>query len=74
MAVHLIALSERLRKLSKQLTKQGRHTDAADLRLAALYLRRTAAIHIADEAKQERNPKRRRELEQESAELWCRYE
>jgi hypothetical protein len=70
----LIALSIRLRKLSYQQTRRGQRAAAADVRLASLYIRAHAALIVADEAKMERDPQRKRALEQESAELWCRHD
>jgi hypothetical protein len=62
----ILALVERLRN-------HGRRASAelgSDLRLAAVYLRRLAALAIADEAASEREPVRKRQLQQNALELW----
>jgi hypothetical protein len=70
-ATGLIALSERLRKLSSTLARRGQWAAAADTRLAGLYVKQHAALIIADEAKLERDPVRKRQLEAEACATWC---
>ena len=52
----IIALAERLRGHSRVAWRRGRGEFAGDLRLAEHYLRRHAALLIADEAERERDP------------------
>jgi hypothetical protein len=75
----ILALVERLRnhgrRASAELGADLRLCRAsaelgADLRLAAVYLRRLAALAIADEAASEREPVRKRQLQQKALELW----
>jgi hypothetical protein len=62
----IIALAERLRGHSRVAWRRGRGELAGDLRLAAHYLRRHAALLIADEAERERDPARREQLVEEA--------
>jgi hypothetical protein len=50
--------------------RRGRRVVAADISLASNYLRQFASILIADEAKAERDPVRKRELEAEATATW----
>jgi hypothetical protein len=65
----IIALAERIKLQSHRARRRGDLSLAANLRLCALYLRRHAAVLIADEAGGERDHHRRRELVNESAKL-----
>jgi hypothetical protein len=65
-ATAIIALSERLRKQSH---KARNPAIIADLRLANRYLRALAALKIAEEAEGETDPRRKLQLELESAQL-----
>jgi hypothetical protein len=65
-AAAILALSERLRK---QACKARNPAIVADLRLATFYLRALAALKIAEEAGDETDPKRKLQLELESAQL-----
>jgi hypothetical protein len=60
----IIALAERLRGHSRVAWRRGRGEFAGDLRLAEHYLRRHAALLIADEA--EGDPARREQLVEEA--------
>ena len=66
-AESIIALSERLRQQSR---RSRNHDMTADLRLAALYLRRFASIVILDEAAVERDERRKAKLQDEGMSLW----
>ena len=70
----VISLSQRLRKLSGEARRLGAHARASDLRLAGFYLKRLAALLIAEEARNETNPSHRRALQNEAAQLWCNHE
>jgi hypothetical protein len=73
-AESVLALTERLRKRA-HLARRDRSVDhATDLRAATFYLRRFAALLIAEEAKNESDPARRRRLVQESSALWCSHD
>jgi hypothetical protein len=52
------------------LRREGRREAAGDLRLSIFHLRRYASMLVAEEARRERNPTRRRQLEQEASDLW----
>ena len=65
-AAAIIALSERLRKQS---CKARNPAIVADLRLATCYLRALAALKIAEEADAEADPRWKRQLTLESAQL-----
>jgi hypothetical protein len=65
-AAAIIALSERLRRQS---SKARNPAIVADLRLATCYLRALAALKIAEEADGETDPRRKLQLELESAQL-----
>ena len=62
----VLSLAERLRKLSR---RRGRSEVAADLRLAAMYLRKMAAQGIVREAEQTIDPVEQQRLTNEAAEL-----
>jgi hypothetical protein len=62
----VLSLAERLRKLSR---RRGRSEVAADLRLAAMYLRKMAAQGIVREAEQTIDPVEQQRLTHEAAEL-----
>jgi hypothetical protein len=65
-AATLIHLSTRLRDHARRSPRPL----AADLRQAAVHLRRLASLTLADEAQSECDPYRRRQLEQEACEIW----
>jgi hypothetical protein len=62
----ILALSERLRSRATRV----RRPFAADLRLAAFYLKRLAALAIAEESAAERDLVRQRQMVVESIKLW----
>jgi hypothetical protein len=75
MATSIISLAERLRKHSHRLRKLNpRDPLAGDLRFAAFVARRFAALKVAEAARKEGNPRYRRALEHEAAQLWCGHE
>ena len=66
----LLSLSLRLKHEALHQTRRGRRMAAADIRLAANYIRQYASVIIADEAKAESNPARKRQLEAEACATW----
>jgi hypothetical protein len=66
-----LALSERLKHEAQRQSRAGRRMCAADLRYASSLLRKFASVLVAEESRSEPDPVRRRELEHESARLWC---
>jgi hypothetical protein len=67
---NLLALAERLRRLSRDLARRRQYQAAGDCRLASLHLQKYAALTIAEEAKREQDPKRRHQLEAEACQTW----
>ena len=69
-AESVLSLSLRLRHEALHQMRRGRRMAAADIRLGSNYLRQFASILIADEAKAERDPARKRQLEAEATAAW----
>jgi fructose-bisphosphate aldolase class 1 len=69
-AESVLSLSLRLRHEALHQMRRGSRVVAADISLASNYLRQFASILIADEAKAERDPVRKRELEAEATATW----
>jgi hypothetical protein len=63
----ILALSQRLQRHAK---RGGGSELAVDLRLAAVHLRRYAAVLICEEAEAERDPARRKSLLSEALSTW----
>lgn len=72
-AVAILSLSGLMRAHSRRASRGARphETLAADCRAASIYLRRFASLLMLEEAKQEPDLARRRELESEASTLWC---
>jgi hypothetical protein len=62
----ILALAKRLRAHATQ----NRRPSAADLRLAAAFCTRLAALMIAEESRTEKDPALARQLRDEACELW----
>jgi hypothetical protein len=69
-AAAVISLSERLKHEAQRQMRRGRREAAADMRLAAIYLRQYASLIILDEAEKEKDPARKRQLENEACLAW----
>jgi hypothetical protein len=69
-AEQIIALAARLRVDARKATKQHDYQHGADLRLAAIYLRRLAAIAVATEAQFAADHAEQVRLGSEAMELW----
>jgi hypothetical protein len=69
-AESVLSLSLRLRYEALRQMRRGRRQAAADIRLAAAYLRQYATLIILDEAKAEKDPSRKRQLEDEACATW----
>jgi hypothetical protein len=65
-----LTLTERLKSLERKLTNWRQHNSASDVRLAERYLKRLASLVVADEARAEQDPRRKKQLEEEGCQLW----
>jgi hypothetical protein len=72
-ATGVIAVSERLRKLAGEATRQGAYARAADIGLACFYLGQFAALLSLEPANQETDPRRRHDGERKASALWCSH-